>query len=352
MRSNLEKPDDSEVNILRTYENPTSQNLCGASYMIPEPNGLELKRGDAVIFKVPEELLSDLDESADSIGNTLDNVTIHHRKDPSRAPAEKGWDKEGSYTRTMVYDLNTRAWIILGRDKFAEVRNPGRYETENIPDCIDFGKIKPGYFAVIGTGIGKRGVVNFHGLEFSVFPENTKPLKEVIFTPGTEFVDLEKGIYHPSYGGGVWPDKMGIYEDSVPLNHPNISNIGFNVTLSGEDFYVENTGVNTGRMHIRIKEDMLVKMVEVAAGDTEDWKGEVYKVRPDGPERFRRGWALLSVYAQKKDGSIITFLDDMNVPPRGILKGSPPEALNLEEGDEIIIESRNDATYVMGFKIQ
>lgn len=343
MEPNIEKPNSGEAEILEVYENPTSENLCGAGFMIPEYNGKELKRGEAIIFKVPDDLRNQI----------LDNVTIHHRKDPDRATASKeSWDEEGSYTRTMVWDLNTKNWITLGRDKFAEVRNPNFPETENIHDCLDYGKIKPGYFAVIGAGIGERGIVNFHGLEFNVFPENTKTLREVILTPGTKFADIENGEIHPSYGGGVRPN-MGIYKNSAPLNHPNLSNIDFETTLSGENFYVENNAKgNTGRMHIMINEATQIQRIEIAAGDTEDWKGEIYKVRSEGPENFRRGWALLDVYAKKKDGTTINLLENMNVPPRGILKGSPKELLNLEDGDEIIIESKNDATYVMGFRIQ
>jgi hypothetical protein len=105
-------------------------------------------------------------------------------------------------------------------------------------------------------------------------------------------------------------------------------------------------------MHLKIDHPIKLQRLELAIGDTEDYGEKVYKIRASGPETFRRGWAKLDAYITKGNKSVIQLMQNQNVPPRGILKGSPEEIQELEPGDEITIRSNNDASYLMGMRIQ
>jgi hypothetical protein len=332
-----------DTKVIRVMEKPSSSNLCGATFSLSERKGVELHQGETIIFRIPDRLHN----------RTLDAVKINHKKDSkyTKSIGSDGWDAEGAYTKVVVFDKNTRKWILLGK-KFAEPRSGGGFETEIIHDCIKIGNIKPTYLAVIGAGIGTNGVTSFRELEINVFPESLQTKKELIFTPGTSFVDIDRKKYVPKYGGGLHPN-MGIYNDSVPLNHPKLSEINFPVTTEGKGFRLDmNRKGGTGEMHLKIDHPIKLQRLELAIGDTEDYGEKVYKIRASGPETFRRGWAKLDAYITKGNKSVIQLMQNQNVPPRGILKGSPEEIQELEPGDEITIRSNNDASYLMGMRIQ
>lgn len=332
-----------DTRVIRVVDRPTNADLCSASFPLPERNGVELHQGETIIFRIPDELSN----------RTLDSVRIDHKKDSkyTKSPKVNGWDQEGAYTKVTVFDKNTQKWILLAK-KFAEPRAGGGFETEIIHDCIQIGNIKPAYLAVVGAGAGENGVVNFSELEINVFPESLETKKELIFSPGTSFVDINKGQYVPTYGGGLHPN-MGVYRDSVPLNHPNISKLDFPVTTEGEGFHLDKTDRgSTGEIHLEVDSPLKLQRLEVAVGDTEDYGDKIYKVRASGPEKFRRGWAKLEAYITKRDHTIIPLMEDQNVPPRGVLKGAPKEIQELSPGDQIVIKSNGDASYLMGIRIQ
>ena len=327
--------------ILKRLDIPSEQSLNSAKYKSELLGGeIELKNGEAILVKVPPEIRS----------RVLDSMTLFHRKSEKYRSTQdvKGWDAEGAYTRILVFDADTHHWVSAGPDKYAEHRSAGNPEAEILHDLINTqGKINPEYILVVGAGKGENGIVSFSGLEVDVFPEQQNTKLEMIFSPGTKFVDIQKGVTEPSYGGGEHSN-MGVYKGSVPLNNPDISRLEFPITTEANGLLLEKNGRSTGDLHIKIDRKMQFGRIELAIGDTEDWHGKVYK----RGETFRRGWAKLTILIERKNGETVNIARRINVPPRGILKGSPDSEISLDVGDQIIIRSEDDASYLMGLRLQ
>ncbi len=328
-------------NILMCLDGPIDETLNSAKFEIGGSAGeVELKKGDAVLINLPKGICPKI----------LDSITIFHRKAEiyRQLLNKEGWDEEGAYTKILVYDGTTGKWIDWGSSKYAEHRPAGNPEAEILHDWVSsHGEIKPERILIIGDGRGENGIVSFCGLEIECFPENSTTNLEMKFTPGTEFADIKNGVLTPSYGGGVHP-RMGFYNKSVPLNHPNIGGLDFPVTTDGQGFFLEKKGGVTGDMRIIVDKKIPLERIEVSVGDTEDLHGNVYKRN----EQFRRGWAKLTIFIERPGGEKIFLMKRANVPPRGVLKGSPRSKITLKSGDMVIIRSESDATYLMGLRLQ
>lgn len=301
--------------------------------------GLELRRGDCVTFTLPES----------QQGQILDTLNVLHRKDRKYNGSvrrnvtidgvfRKVSDTEGAYTKIFVFDENSKQWVLWPDPykrthdknygaKYAEPRPPGAPEVECLYDWLRAGKIKPSHVVAMGWGQGHNAVTNFHGLEVGVLPENgLSTANQIIFTPGTRFV--EEGMDQPQYGGrnGSYPNSVRLSSHSeVPRSMPE------NCTL---DHY--------GNLRIRVTEAMDLSRLEVSCGDT----------HPDGGTL---GWAKLSaeVVLNSQGGRKVNLMSRQNVPPNGVLKGSPMEKLNLQPGDEIVLRAEDDShLYVMGVRFQ
>lgn len=337
---NLESIRNPEI--LEQWVSPVIETVCGASFKADRE--IELRSNQAILIKLPDHIKERI----------LDVISIHHRKaEQYRGSVGKdGWDSEGAYTRVLVWDKESARWVGwkkgVSSDKFAENRPEEKPEVENLNDWLHYaGRINPEYLLIIGAGKGENGVVSFQGVDIETFASDTRSKMEMIFSPGTRFVKMEAGETLPSYGGGERPN-MGIYPGSIPLNNPDTGQIRFKLTKNGSGFNLEQDRFGrTGSVHIPITAPISMERVELAVGDTQDLNGVVYK----RDETFRRGWAKMSAVLRREDGSIIRLMHRINVPPRGILKGSPEQKLQLQPGDEIIITSEDDAAYLMGVRL-
>lgn len=303
-------------------------------------SGIELRRGDSVAFTLPES----------QRGRLLDQLVVLHRKDRKyngsvrRNVLDKNGvmraisDTEGAYSKIFVFDENSKSWVLWPDpykrvtdenygSKYAEPRPPHSPEVECLYDWLRAGKISPSHVVVMGWGKGYNAVTNFHGVEVGLFPpEGLASKKEFIFTPGTQFVS--EGMNQPRYGGHA-----GEYPDSVQLSAYSAKHRALpeGCTLDSR-----------GRLHITVSETMDLSRLEVSCGDTHE----------DGKTL---GWAKLTAHAvlHSQGERSVSLMKRQNVPPSGVLKGSPNELLSLQPGDEVILSGEDDSNlFVMGVRFQ
>lgn len=323
-----------ESNIEARLENPEILSYTTLLYHFPEYEGRELRPGRKVLFIVPEEFK----------GRIVRDVILLHRKAEKYAKniGIDGYDPHGAYSEVKIQDTRTGR-LLEWRDpsgyspiKFAEPRPSGDPENEVLHDWIaTVGKVSPGLVEV--TNVGKSpeySVSQIHGLEVTFFPETESvDFQERIYCPGTSFIDLDNERLLPRYGGGEHTG--GVYNNAISLNKHGSSFFPLGEPGPG----VENKDM---RLAIQLEPGREFIQVEVAVGDTEH--------RPD---KIRLGWAKLWVGIKHKDSKITEwFIRNANVPPQGVISGGPHLDKNkIEEGDELIIESRADTSYVMGWRL-
>lgn len=337
--------------IVDVFRTPDKQNLCGASYKEPEYMGRELRKGDTLFYQLPEEMN----------GRVLDSITFAHRKDrqycgsvrrnvrDSNGVLRKISDTQGAYTRLLAFDAMTKQWVAWHDPykspsdlhfgaKYAEKRSPADPENETLYDWLKQGKIKPRYIAMTAIGDGPLAVTNYHGLHVDYFPEGGSDIthQELIFSAGTEFVGEKKNVLAPQYGGGEHHGNS--YPNSILLNSYSSESLPYPTQTQGDGFSLDSSG----RLHIRVNAKFDFSRLEVAAGDT----------HPDGT----LGWAKLNAYlvTRGKNDNETTepLFENANVPPNGVIKGSPTEKRRLKPGDEVIISSSSDTAFVMGVRLQ
>jgi len=178
-------------------------------------------------------------------------------------------------------------------------------------------------------------------------------VEEEIFTPGTAFAKVNAGIMLPSYGGGYAKDTSdvqlmkqlqtkGLYPDAVPIglvraNQPVVE-VG------------ARSLVRDGCLHIKLTAGLILGGFEISCGDT--------YFNPQTPAEQQRnkdghlgslGNAKLFV---RLTGEGRHFMNNVNVPPAGVLSGGPCLAdYVVRPNDEIIVESRHHPSWVMGFRV-
>lgn len=333
-----ERPQDGLDHI---FENARRVSETAIEFDIDDPNGLELFPGHSLAFVVPAELQ----------GRVVRDVVLRHRKaEKYRANGTKEHDPDGAYTRVELHDSGSEQWLGwrdpkgYSPDKYAEWRPAGDPEVEVLHDWLaTVGEVQPD--AVRVTSVGKNpdlSVSQIHGLEVTFFPElEGVTYEERVYTPGTSFIDIESGKLLPTYGGGS--STNGIYENAVVLNGQVPAS--FEVCKEpGSD--VELTGRS---MLIDLKAGKKLVQAEVSVGDTEHLNHVSQKTgRPT-----RLGYAKLSVGIQRaSSGEIEWFVNRANVPPQGVIAGSPNiELADIHEGDKLVVQSGDDTSYVMAYRI-
>lgn len=294
-----------------------------------------------MLYRIPEQYRS----------RVIRDIILKHRKDPSRFSGD-GWDPDGAYSRVLVKDTKTGEWIGwvdpagYRSDKFAEPRPASDPENEVLHDWITtVGEVHPRLISVENVGQTELAVSNVHGLEVVFFPETEGiNYQQQIFSQGTEFVDLEKHIREPRYGGG--PDFGGKYPGAVALGGWGYGAEG-NPPIDNDPtkpVYLDDQG----RMHIKLEPGKKFVNLELAVGDT----------HPDGkPNKDGHigtpGWA--KIYAGLKtlgQEDVQYFMRNVNVPPAGVLAGGPEQANRIVKvGEEIVVASKADTSYVMGYRV-
>ncbi len=281
----------------------------------------------------------------------LKDIALGHRKREEfwncSAGARKSNDPCGAYTRVRVLDANTMEWKDwkdpkgYNPVKYAERR--GDIEYENLHDWIHtVGNISPIAVELTSAGTDPNlSVVTEHSLDAITYPEvdGDTEIQEQIYSKGTRFIDLAgNGSKLPIYGGGK---HEGHYNDAVPLGGSNgKEHFPMTETLSGDEEYLDSSG----RLHIKLPAGKNPISLEIAVGDT--WFN--YK----GPGKYQLGWAKFNADLYRDGSSQERFMDNVNVPPQGILSGGLSDnEFVAQEGDELILSSSAGTTYLMGWRV-
>ncbi len=341
LASSTELAKSQEAAVDRIFDAPVQKSATTLEFNTEEPGGLELRPDHVLEFEVPENMK----------GRVVRDVVLQHRKAEEHRVGTEKHDPSGAYSRVELHDTTTDQWVRwkdpagYNSDKYAEWRSAGDPEYEVLHDWVaTVGTIKPDKIRV--TNVGKdpeMSISQIHQLDIVFFPElDNVELQEQIYTPGTEFIDIEKGKTLPRYGGGE--RTRGKYENAIRLNGYGQPN-GFELCNDPG----QGVEVSDGAVYIDLDPSKKLVQVEIAAGDTENLQG----ISDSSGKSMRLGWAKLWVGIQKADsGSVEWFISKANVPPQGVIAGGPElEHTMIQEGDKLVIESRDDATYIMGWRI-
>jgi len=325
-----------------TFEDHKVISNVAIRYDMPESEGRELRPGHKLTFVIPEGFK----------GRIVRDVVLRHRKADKYCKdiGPNRHDPHGAYSLVELYDEEIHDWIgwrdPKGYDpiKFAEPRSSNDPEHEVLHDWIaTVGIVRPKFVRITNMGVNPDySVSQIHGIEVDFFPETGEvKYEERIYCSGTSFIDLEIGKVLPTYGGGSSTE--GIYRNAIVLNkfseplYETNSNPGNGAEISG-----------SGSLQIDLKNGELAQ-VEIAVGDTEHLK----TISPKTGRKTRLGYAKLWMGIQRANSKNIEwFVRGANVPPQGVIAGSPfLEKSHVEDGDKLIIESRDDTSYLMGWRI-
>jgi len=336
----IKKDKDPAVDFV--FENPEIASYTRINYSIPEYEGRELKPGRRLLFLIPPEFRNRI----------VRDVILRHRKDSKYAVniGSDGYDPNGAYSRVELHNTDTNQWTGwkdpagYRTDKFAEPRSSGNPEEEVLHDWIAMvGPITTDAVRVTNVGANPDlSVSSVHGLEIVFYPEfKSIDFKEKIYTLGTKFVNLDKGDLLPSYGAGEFNE--GRYVGAIALNRsaPVLFELGKD---PGPEARTEND-----RLVIKLDSGKELLNIEVAIGDTEHLSSR----NPETHRNTRLGWAKLWIGIRRaKTGNVDWFVKNANIPPQGVIAGGPHlDNSKIEPGDELILESRADTSYVMGWRL-
>ena len=333
--------EDPKIDAILT--NPEILSYTTVRFDLPEHDGRELRPGQRLAFVVPEQFQ----------GRLVRDVILRHRKGEKykKDIGPDGHDPYGAYSRVELYDTKSDDWKQWSDpkgytpDKFAEPRSAGDPENEVLHDWIaTVGPVAPDSIRVTNVGqSADYSVSQIHGVEIVFFPElegNTSS-QERVYCQGTQFADLPNHQYLPKYGGGSHTE--GIYIGAMALNQRGkaLYELG---TDAGEGVEKEPT-----RLRIKLEPGKSLGQVEVAVGDTE----HLVNVSPKTHRHTRLGYSKLWVGVKRAESQKVEwFIENANIPPQGIIAGAPHlEKSAVEEGDELIIEARDDTAFVMGYKV-
>lgn len=333
------------------FDKPSSVTSTTVRFEIGGYGGKEIKPGEQWLFEVPEQFRD----------TPIRTAILAHRKDDKYAHTYQGErDQEGAYNLVTARKTGTDEWVtwsdMYGSKKFAERRSAGDPENENLHDWVAaVGRQNVDLLSVKNVGQGKHAIANVHLLEIEFFPPGKRAgVQEEIFTPGTQFADLDEGRTKPRFGGGMGSSlgsetlkTKGLYPDAVVLG-------GYGPGGAKPD--PQKAYLSGGRLRIKLPPGKKIGSVEIACGDT-----EFDKSRPTEQQRNKDGhygklgWAKLHARIRHGDTGKTSkdFMVNVNVPPAGVLSGGPTDAGYVTKpGDEIEIESRGHQSWVMGYRIQ
>ncbi len=325
---------------------PTSETSTSVTYKL---GARVLKPGEALYFAVPEQLRDE----------TVNFVILGHRGNPS---SDTDTDKSDKYDSTpalssvQVYGEGfpaSKAWRYwLGSasgesgGKFAEVGYA--MELENLYEWPKMGSgavadgshsdkaVKPQAFRIVSVG---QDPVEIGEITLKVVPKKPTSTLEAVFSPGTKIGDPQTGAGR-SYGGGQ--SFEGLFPGALELG-------GWGASAGGAGASKLPAGwkVVSGALEIPLPQGKTITSVDIACGDSHPDK----ITNSDGGSGTK-GWAKLSIGLARADGTTDWFMSSENVPPEGVMSGSPTKgAYVTKPGDKIVVRSSSDTTYVMAARV-
>jgi hypothetical protein len=323
---------------------PSAQTSTSVSYKMP---GRVLKPGESLYFAVPEALQ----------GRPVNFMILGHRADPSAdTDPTKGdkWDDTPALTSVQVHGKDfpeDKAWRYWkgsasgGKgSKFAEVSHS--VELENLYEYAKYGTgaasddsfskqpVLPDAIRVVSTG---EDPVTIHEVTLKITPPKPSQTLEAVFCEGTQIGDPETGAGR-FYGGGQ--SHQGLFPGALELR-------GYGSGGAGAAKLPEGWKVVNGNLEIDLPAGKTITAVDVACGDSHPDK----ITNKDGGWGTK-GWSKLSIGLKPAGGATQWFMNSENVPPEGVLSGSPLEAgYTTKAGDRIVIRASSDTTYVMAARI-
>lgn len=341
----------------------SSRTSTSVTYNLADPaggtQGIELKPGQSIYLDVPPDLSN----------RPVRFAALGHRQDP-RVKHERGWkpgewDQHPTLTSFRIHDAKakseTDAWRYWNGQssgafgaKFPEIRNvpeiEGLYEWRKwghsgvqtqmrsndalYPDALEI-------VAMSKNGDKTNDSVYVSQVTLKVLPpkpdeylgDNLAPDGTVAFSPGTSLgeMDIETGR---KYGGGQ--TFGGKFPGALALGGGAVPPLPKGWKVEGRELVIP---VPPGKR---------VVSVEIAGGDS----------HPDGVTNSdggsgTPGWAKLDMGIEEAaTGKIDWFNNNENVPPEGVMMGSPTNCARVTQtGDKIRIRGRNDILYIMGVRI-
>ena len=336
--SELEK--DPKVDAV--IQNPEIRSDTSLAYTLPESEGRELKSDHRIAFVIPKEYWHRI----------VRDVVLQHRK-AEQFRKDIGPDKHdphGAYSEVQLHNDESDEWVGWNDPKgynpvkYAEHRSASNPESETLHDWVaTVGEVTADVLRVTNRGDKTPySTSQIHGVEIVFFPElEGVNYQERIYTPGTTFIDLEKKRLLPKYGGGSHTE--GKYPGAIALNQRGqaLYELGSD---PGPGSKVEND-----RLLLELDPSKNLVQVEVSIGDTE----HLSEISQKTGRHTRLGYAKLWVGIERAaDGNIEWFIQNTNIPPQGVIAGGPHlEQSTINQGDRLIIESRQDTAYIMGWRV-
>ncbi len=344
---------------------PSRVNCSSLEYDFPE---MTSNPGEAIYLGLPKEFQ----------GRNLTMANLYHRNDRPKCVA--GYFGEDCPPARTSFDVFTHSnparpggeWRTYnnpsgGRGKFAEYRGPDMPEDEVLygwytksshsseDGSNDRFIIKPHTVRLLGTG---KHPALVSGAKIIFEPPKATEFITHTFTPGTQIGDpFGRG---EKFGGGQEvPDNVprGTFPNALALIPSQLSQFQVRQRMQGPNAPYEapqlpaGWKVQGGQLLIPLPPGKKITSVEVAAGDS----------RPDGKTNSDQGtgtsgWARLNIQLVRKDGKTDTLVKDDNVPPQGVIGGSPTDCnYQTQQGDYISIRTdagtKLDIAYIMGVKI-
>lgn len=316
------KNDGKEYKIVKLDSFPAKVTSTSVSYKLPN---LKLKPGECGYFNVPAQLRD----------KAVLFVNLGHTQSPEDNTGwdeATKWDSNPGLTSVQLNQSNDkgesrwRYWNGMASGKHgAKFAEPGHMELEGLYEWYHNGhsdiktdtkSMEPLMTDAIRLCSVGKDTVTIGSIDLKVSPGKAATYKEFNFSAsnkmgdsltaeGREYGDKEGALYL-GYGGS---------KGNLPAGWMS----------SGR------------RLEIPLEAGKKLKSFEAAVSDMHE----------DG----KSGYARLNVVIQKLDGTGIPVIETENVPPEGVLIGSPEKDIVIEAGDKLIVQSQLDNTYIMGMKL-
>lgn len=329
--------------IVDLFTEPTSRTSTSVTYRFNRV----VKPGESIYLMVPAELRE----------RPVNFIVLAHRQDSSLdtdADKTDEWDDTPGLSSVQVHALGLpegEAWRYWGGSasgsqgaKFAEVSYSP--EIENLyewtklghhgTDSGDFSKAPIFADALRLRSLG-QDPVQVSEITLKVAPRAPDSTLEAVFCAGTVIGDPVTGAGR-KYGGGQ--GFQGKFPGALELSGYGTGGAGAAALPAGWAF-------TNGRLEIALPPGKLVTSVEIAGGDSHP--DEI--TNKDGGWGTK-GWSKLSIGLAKAGGTTDWFMSSENVPPEGVLGGSPVDGNYVTQpGDKIIVRASSDTTYVMAARV-